>query len=206
MELLHKQQNFFLSNELTKLKCKLNTSNSPISLFGITPEGKDFFEIQRLFNEYGYYYGKGKRFKGSAKFKEKRFIGIEFQFSLNINYDDKRVILEVYNRNNELIDNNTHWDFNQIETALVRKINYLALIKVSKKEIAGEKYYKYNKMYVFKLKSFETFLDLIKDGIIYVNFSIDTYNSGYKNGQIHDHGTYFSIFESNLYKLFDIIE
>ena len=61
-------------------------------------------------------------------------------------------------------------------------------------------------MKIYKLKDFETFIDLIENGIIRISLKIGVFRTGKKIGQIHDHGTSFCIEEDNLDKLYDLIE
>ena len=61
-------------------------------------------------------------------------------------------------------------------------------------------------MKIYKLKDFETFINLIEKGIIRISLKIGVFRTGKRVGKIHDHGTSFCIEENNLDKLYDLIE
>ena len=86
------------------------------------------------------------------------------------------------------------------------KLKYLALIPVSKKIYSGKTYFKYHNLKLYKLKSFDKFLELIEDGTISVNMKISFYTSKEKYGKIQDKGTTFEIAEKDLEKLFTRID
>ena len=86
------------------------------------------------------------------------------------------------------------------------KLKYLALIPVSKKIYFGKTYFKYHNLKLYKLKSFDKFLELIEDGTISVNMKISFYTSKEKYGKIQDKGTTFEIKEKDLEKLFTRID
>lgn len=50
--------------------------------------------------------------------------------------------------------------------------------------------------------NYESFLDLLEDGKIYIDLRIGQYHSGPNKGKTHDHGTGFRIRESDQYLLF----
>lgn len=58
-------------------------------------------------------------------------------------------------------------------------------------------------MKIYKLKSFDTFLDLINQGKIRIDIQLGVFRSGSKIGQEHDHGISFGIRECDLLKLYD---
>ena len=60
-------------------------------------------------------------------------------------------------------------------------------------------------MTIYKLKGFQTFLQLIEEGVISIVFNIGIYKTDDKYGRIYDHGTSFKINTENIYKLFEKI-
>ena len=60
-------------------------------------------------------------------------------------------------------------------------------------------------MKLYKLKDFDTFIDLLNKGIIRVSIKIGVFRDEKRFGKIHDHGTSFGIQEQNLNKLYDLI-
>ena len=66
----------------------------------------------------------------------------------------------------------------------------------------GIVYFKYSNITFYKIKDFETFINLIETGYIEVGFTIGVYKIGEKKGKINNHGTRFCIKTKNLEKLF----
>ena len=119
---------------------------------------------------------------------------------------NKKVIMEVYNKDNELIDNLSSWSFELLEEKLSRKLNYVCFVEGDKKFSHNTLYVRYNKYKFYKLKKFSDFIQLLKRGQIRISFTLGVYKSGIKSGKMHDHGTQFSIRKENLKLLFDEIE
>ena len=119
------------------------------------------------------------------------------------NYNEKRIYLCVYNKNNNLIDKDTFWYFSDVKQTLYRKMKFLALIKAWPREINKKIYYKYYDIKFYKIKDFEIFLKLINTGYIRLDIQLGVFKSGPKLGQEHDHGMNFGIKECNLLKLYD---
>lgn len=190
---------------LIEIKTKLIYSKTPIHLFKLTPYGNSFIETKRIYEKYGYYRSTDKEFKafnGTIYANKILKIGLNYYFSLDVNHIEKKVKLLVYNSQMKMIDCTTYWDFDSLENALIRKLNYLALVFVCKKNISQETHYKYIKYNIYKLSDFNTFLILLSKGVIGITFSIDVYKNEKRYGQIHDHGTTFNINKNDIEKLF----
>lgn len=188
-----------------EIKTKLISSKKPIHLFRLTPDGTEFLEIKRILCEYGYYTVNSKdnkMFNGTVYANKIKRIGPHYFFSLEVNYIEKKIKLLVYNRKIELINKKSYWAFEKIENAIYRKIKYLALVFASMKKRNGEIYYKYDIYHLYKYTDMDTFLYLLKKGIIGIHFSIGVFTGDYRNGQIHDHGTSFDIHIEDINKLF----
>lgn len=190
---------------LIEIKTKLIYSKTPIHLFKLTPYGNSFIETKRIYEKYGYYRSVDNEFKvfnGTIYANKILKIGLNYYFSLDVNHIEKKVKLLVYNSQMKMIDCTAYWDFDSLENALIRKLNYLALVFVCKKNINQETHYKYIKYNIYKLSDFNTFLILLSKGIIGITFSIDVYKNEKRYGQIHDHGTTFNINKNDIEKLF----
>ena len=188
---------------LIEIKTKLAFSKRPIHLFSLIPEGKDFFESNRILDTYGYFSKNNeKRFNGTIVANKKTKIGKNYYFSLEVNYKEEKITLLVYNNLNMIIDNSTYWDFNKLDNAISRKIKYLAFVQVWSTERNKIKYYKYFKYDFFKFSNIYTFLNLVEKGIISITFSMNTYKNNKNDDRIHNHGTTFDISKEDLYKLF----
>ena len=165
---------------------------------------KSTLEIKRLLDKYGYR-RKSIGFKmlsGTVFANKLTRIGLDYYFSLHINYKEEKISLLIFNKDKKLIDNETYWNFSEIEEALNRKLKFLALIQVWPTEKEGIKYYKYYRYDLYKLSNFYTFLNLIEKEIISISFSVNIYYDKDKYGKIHDHGTNFNIKKEDLDKLF----
>ena len=133
-------------------------------------------------------------------------INNEYSAKLRIDYKNKKVIMEIYNKDNELIDNLSSWSFELLEEKLCRKLNYVCLVEGDKKFSHNVLYVKYDKYKFYKLKKFSNFIQLLKRGQVRISFTLGVYKSGSKSGKMHDHGTQFSIRKENVKLLFDEIE
>ena len=191
-----------------EIKTRFYNSQYKISLFSVVPDGPEPFEIKRIAAMYGY---PAKELKtanvlfGEIGAKSQRSIGRHFNFKLEVNRDDQKIYLVVYNKYGSLIEKKSYWSFDSLEERLNLKLSYLALIKVRGRIIEGEDYFSYQDIKFFKLKSFDKFLDLIEDEVLTLVTKIDIHKDAARLGQTYDHGTSFQIAEENLPLLFDEI-
>ena len=187
-----------------EIKTVYKYRDSDIELFNSAPDGKYFPAALWIADNYGYPDSDYKNinvFKGNIYGNEKKHVGYRYEFKLNVNYDSKRIELQIY-KNNELINDEIYWDFDSIKSKLERKDNKLAVFKFIKKSVNNEWYYKYEKLYMYKLKSFNVFLELVNKGFIFATFKVGIHKSGKYVGKISDHGTSFRIYFGNMHKLF----
>lgn len=197
--LLGKENNNFPIPDFNGIEIKTKKErsfNNYITLFNCIPYGESFFETQRIREKYGYPDSTFKQYKilnGDVFCNIKKKIGVNFFFKLKIDKKKKKIFLLVYDKFNKEIDNSTYWPFDVLSQKLFCKLQYLALIKVAYKYYNGKKYYKYNNLQIYKLKSFNAFLDLLEKQKIKISFKIGIYKSGNKFGKMHDRGTGFEI-------------
>lgn len=131
---------------------------------------------------------------------------INFKFKLELDPNKNKLYLNIYDKNNKLIDNKSYWDYYTLKEKLYRKLKYLAVIKTNKKIINNEIFFKYYQIDIYKLKSFDNFLELIKKGKIRVTFKASIHKNLEKLGMLYDHGTGFDIKEYDLFKLYTHIK
>jgi hypothetical protein len=189
-----------------EIKTKRDYSKSFITLFNMTPTGKYYHEIERLLNEYGYPDINDTKFKvlnNSVISNRRTCIGTNYQFMLKVDKIERKIYLCIFDKLGYLIEKNIYWDFDLIKEKLYRKMKIIALISATRKFINKDEYFKYYKMEIFYLKDFETFINLIEDGIIRINFKIGVFKNGKRIGQIHDHGTSFNIKKEDFNKLYN---
>ena len=129
-----------------------------------------------------------------------------FKVKLEIDYDKERIYLLIYDKNNILIEKKLYWDFDDIIALLKRKLNILAIVSFYRRVINNlEQFYFYNVNF-YKLKSEIVFFKLIETGIIYIEFNLGVYKSGFKIGKEHDNGICFCINIKNISKLYKKID
>lgn len=184
-----------------------NNIDEYITLFCATPKGPHAYETHYLVDRYGYpdVICKSKKvlnrsiYSGSLR-------GNKYLFALKVDYRRLIIKLRILDNFLEMLEDEIYWTYHDLETKLYRKHRYLALVKAKKKIIDGETYYKYHDIQFYKIKNFDSFLRLIEQGKIRVNFRIGVYRSGKREGSMHDRGTAFQIRESDLLQLFDEID
>lgn len=189
-----------------EIKTKIGYSESPITLFNLTPKAINDFNMTKLLRLCGYpdkkykYY---KSFKGDVYCAKILPIGNSGNyFNLIINDITKKVVMFIFRKDATVLNDDIYWNFYDLEERLTTKLNILAVVTAYRHVIKGITYYKYIRLELYKLKDFNTFIDLLKSSYIYITFNIDTYKTGRKKGQTHDHGTAFRIKRKNLEKLF----
>lgn len=192
-----------------EIKTKNKYSTSYTTLFCCTPTGPHFHEVERLKDLYGYPDSKLKEYNvlnTSVYSKYKNKVGLKYYFELKVDKEKQKIFLLIFNYKKYLIENIVYWDFDILEEKLYRKLKWLAFIKADKLSKQNKKFFKYYLMKIYRLKNFETFINLIENGTVRISLKIGVFRSGKKTGQIHDHGTSFCIEEDNLEKLYDLVE
>ena len=190
-----------------EIKTKRSYSKSYITLFNAVPTGSHYHETKRLRDKYGYPKKEDKNLKrlyGEIFCNEKTKIGLWYYFELKINKDIGRLILEIYNHRDELIDNTTYWNLDILKEKLERKLQILALVKAWPNRINGSEYFKYYKINIYILKSFDDFINALENGKIKLSLKIDSYTDKKRYGNVSEHGVGFSISENNLTDVFDL--
>lgn len=193
-------------NEI-EIKTKVSKKESKISLFNATPDSY-LFEIKRIHKLYSYADKNNSDYKIlNQEIASNKMVKIkdDVYFCLNVNRERKLVQLMVYNNNGNLIDNQTSWSFELLKNKLERKLKFLCYVEADKFYINGKNYVKYKTDNYYVLKDFNTFIDLIDNGIISFRFKIGVFKKGSRKGRIHDHGTSITIDKQNLDLLFNKI-
>lgn len=191
-----------------EIKTKQDDTTPFITLFSATFDGKYLFEMKRIAETYGefdkFFVDKKILYRAvnSSFFSD---VGNGIKFKIDVSYEDKKVYLLVYDCKNKLIERQSYWTFDLLKEKLERKLSYLALVS-AKRSFAGDKtYFYYYDIKFMQLKSFDTFLELLDSGKIYVYFKFGVYRSGSRIGNSCDHGTSFDIRRNDLDKLFSHI-
>lgn len=131
-------------------------------------------------------------------------VGGNYYFNLCVDKNQEKIYLQIYDCYNRLIDKSIYWNFNSLKEKLYEKIQVLALIKAWPSKLGEYEYFKYYKMNIYILKSFDTFIELIEKDIIKINIKIKVPNIKTKYGQALNYSANFGIKEEDLLLLFDI--
>lgn len=191
-----------------EIKVKFGYSKSPTTLFSLTPKGYDY-TIKHILNTYGYPDKENKKYKcfrGNAYYNSNCVTANRYIMKLKINYELNRLELIILDINLKILDKSIYWDLKDLKGRLYKKLNYLAYIKGYPYIRNNETYYKYTNLNIYKLKSFEIFLNLIEQDKVHVSFNIGTCKRGKNIGKIEDRGTAFKLNNNYINELFDLVE
>jgi len=191
-----------------EIKCTSKFSKYPLYLFTVAFDGPTFPEINRIIETYGYY---DKDFKDKKVLFEilncsnKKVVNKNYKFRFEIDYKEEKLYLCVYNLNNELIEKKSFVYLDTIKNHLLLKLNTLALIKASKKQENNQLYFKYYEMTIYKLKDFDTFLELLNKGKIEISLISRIGKSGKEKGKYNNKNLVFHIKKNEIPLLFQKI-
>ncbi len=199
---------FFPDYQGIEIKCTTRFSRYPISLFSKSFDGPSFFEMNRLVNTYGtednIYKGR-KILMTNLKVNEKISINNNYYFELKIDKKKEKIYINIYDNNNKLIENEPYISFNSLKEHLEVKLTNLAIVYASKKEIDGKINYRYYKMCIYKLISFDKFIELLENNIIKTSIIGRVSRSGNEEGRQRNKNLLFQISKENILDLFNTI-
>ena len=191
-----------------ELKTKHEHGKYPLHLFSCAFDNKPL-ENQRLLFSYGYPNSMDKnlkRFDVSINGKRRKYFRDFTSFKLWVDYSYKVVRLLIYNRDNKVIERNMSWSFKELQSRLEHKLGIMALVTYKKDWMKDKIYFKYTKIEIYKLKSFEKFLELIEEGKIQVTFKLYQLEDKDNYGKVLDKGTSFEISKESIEELFQRVE
>lgn len=192
-----------------EIKTSRRTSWGKIHLFHATPDGDFLFPIKDIIKTLGYPdkdYPEYKVFYAITNTKKYTYIGCNKKIKLMVDRKKGKVYLVAKNKYDKDYNLYISWSFDMLRQRVNLKLKYLAIVKAASKKINGVEYFKYNQIKYYKLKNFDTFIDLIEAGIIDVAFTVGIYKKGKRLGQTHDRGTLFTINEKNIEKLYEKLD
>ena len=188
-----------------EIKCTTLNSKYPLFLFTLSLDGPTFPEINRLVNKFGHpdkdYPNKKVLFE-TINYTQKNH---KYKFKLDINYEEEKIYLCVFDIHQNLIEKESFVYFDSIKNHLLVKLNKLALIFAAQKMQNKEKYFHYYKMQIYKFKNFQTFLKLLEKNIIEVDLIARISKSGNDVGRYRNKNLVFKIDKDNIWRLFDRI-
>lgn len=175
-------------------------------LFNSSPDGKYMLPSKWVSEKFGYPdkdYREIKVFKGNVFCNKLNRIGLFYNFKLEIDYGKEKIFLAVYDCNFKLVNRDIYWDFDTLKEKLERKLKKIAIFWYTKKVINNETYFKFYKMKYYELINFQTFLEAIRKGYVYVTFKTGVFKTGKYKGTFTDHGTSFRIGKNNMNCIFN---
>lgn len=199
---------FFPNYQGIEIKCTTRFSRYPISLFSKSFDDPSFFEMNRLINTYGtednIYKGR-KILMANLKVNEKISINNNYYFELKIDKKKGKIYINIYDNNNKLIENEPYISFNSLKEHLEVKLTNLAIVYASKKEIDDKINYRYYKMCIYKLISFDKFIELLENSIIKTSIIRRISLSGNEEGRQRNKNLLLQIQKENILDLFNTI-
>lgn len=199
---------FFPDYQGIEIKCTTRFSRYPISLFSKSFDDPSFFEMNRLINTYGtednIYKGR-KILMANLKVNEKISINNNYYFELKIDKKKGKIYINIYDNNNKLIENEPYISFNSLKEHLEVKLTNLAIVYASKKEIDDKINYRYYKMCIYKLISFDKFIELLENSIIKTSIIRRISLSGNEEGRQRNKNLLLQIQKENILYLFNTI-
>lgn len=191
-----------------EIKSHRKNSKSYITLFNYNPIGESSYELKRIFKKFGYHstkYQNSKVLHANIYCKYVSYVGIDYKFSLHVDDNKRRVYLLVFDRFGNFLEKKSYWVFDILKDKLYAKMQYLAYVEASSKYINGYEFFKYEKIKFYKLRNFESFIELLKIAKIKVSFLVSGSIDG-NDDLINSHGTSFSIKSDNLDLLYEPID
>lgn len=188
-----------------EIKTRRTYSKSLITLFTAVPDGEKALELTRIKDTYGYPCRRDRRYKvlyAELYANKLNFGGIKFQYKLNVDRENQKVYLCIYNKNGRLLEQEAYWSFDYLKEKLMNKLKLLAIVNVWPQKIENWNYFNYYKINFYVLKTFNDFITLIENGKIVLRIKIDIYYDDNNYGKMYDHGCSFSIAEENIEELF----
>lgn len=196
---------FFPDFEGIELKCTTKYSNYPLYLFTIAFDGPTFPEINRVVNLYGYpdkdFNNKKVLFTKLSVIK-KHIVNEKYKFQLHIDKENEKIFLEVYDKNDILLEKKSFIYLKSIYDHLMTKLSRMAVIYAYKKRENESDYFRYYKLKIYELISFDKFLSLLEEGIIIVDLIARINKSGIDKGRYRNKNLVFSIKKQDVEKLF----
>lgn len=192
----------------TEIKCSTRYSHYPISLFTLAFDGPTFPEISRIVKKYGYsdkvYLNKKVLFT-ELSFSKPILINSNYLFQLEIDDIEEKIYLCVYDLNHNLIEKESFVYFSSIYNHLMLKLKRLAIIYASQKDINSKKHFRYYKITIYELRSFEIFMELLRSGDIAVSLAAGIGKSGDGLKRHRNKNLIFKINKKRVDKLFQQI-
>ena len=186
-----------------EIKCSTRFSRYPIALFTMAFSGPGKNVAQKLAQKYGYH---DKQFQDKKVLYKNISTCVnslnKYSFIFDFNRR-KKIYLKVYDQNGNYLEKKAYISIKALKERYNIKLHKIAIIRASKKIIDGIPYYRYYKLNLYKAKSFDIFLFLLKKGVLKAQIISRISKSGDKRGLYRDKNIVFSIEKDFINLLFD---
>lgn len=196
---------FFPDYKGIEIKCSQRFSRYSISLFTLAFDGPSVYEMNRLLEKYGkfdYQYVNAKTLIVNLKINNYVLFNDKYYFKLYVDYEKERLSLAVYDLEYNLLDEASYIDFSSLKSRLEVKLSKMALIYASKKVINDANHFRYYKINIYQLKSFERFIKLIEEDIVKITLLGRISRCGEREGRTRNKNMLFQISKLKLDELF----
>ena len=159
-----------------------------------------------------YYLSSKKKIKTNSKSMPHFYLSIKgtnnfylngiFKFNLVFNDTEKKLYLNWENISTKDKHHCIYWNYNEITSAFVSKLNYLVLIKYDKFYSCGYFYCKYKSINFFQQINEDAIIKLLKEGKIVISFNISSKQDENNNLVPYYHGIRFEIDSNEISQLY----
>ncbi|MBE2186916.1 MAG: MvaI/BcnI restriction endonuclease family protein [Rhodothermales bacterium] len=130
----------------------------------------------------------------------------EYAFQLVLDDVGERLHIRVVRLDTgEVETTEPYWNYATLQSSLETKLGHVAVIGATTRREGEMEYFHFNHLRLLRSKGFDTFLRLVREGIVMFDIRIGFYKSGPSLGNPHDHGSGFRIRKGDLSLLFDTV-
>lgn len=190
-----------------EIKCTQRFSRYPVTLFSISFDGPKLYEMDRLLKKYGTpdtKYSNKLQLQGAVYINKYNKINNNY-FKIKLNKQTKKLIICVYDKDLNLLEEETYIDFETIKLRLILKLSNLAMVYASKKTENNKPNFRYYKLSIYRLISFDRFIKLLEQDCINMIIIGRVSRSGKEEGRQRNKNLVFSI-KKELIKLLFVKE
>ena len=184
-----KENNIPSPNALkTELKSARKSGSSMLTLFTKSPSPPRANSV--LLQKYGYELLEGNKRKIlHTTVNAVRFNNLRGSLGFKINTEEDKICL--VNPQNEILG---YWGKDILRASFERKLPEILYVKAETKDFGADEMFWFNEAWLLKGFNFDSFITLLKKGIILVDVRIGQY----PDGRTHDHGTGFRVHPNQL--------
>lgn len=189
-DLLGIEENNIPSPNAAMMELKSARKNSPsmLTLFTKSPLPRKANSV--LLGRFGYESARGNNRKElHTTVNAVRFNQLRGQPCFKINVENDKLNLVAYQ--NEIV---AYWDKGTLQRSFETKLPKLLYVKAEARGTGADEEFWFNEAWLLGGFNFESFLALLRDGVILVDIRIGQYS----DGRTHDHGTAFRVLPDKL--------